>query len=306
MRSARDPNPSNAPDRESTSDAKTTTDRGILIERRARGFFMRDQRGLTLIEVLLSMAILASMVLLTVGTTTSSFRMRNRTVDNFETYRATRQAVDRMTRELSMAFVVHPQATELLEQASQDTELRYRTIFEGSDREITFTTMGHVARFDDEASSGQAEITYRIDGQRGDDGRIHDNLVRREDAPIDGKPEDGGYIYTVLRDVERVKFEYWDGDTEIAGDAWESSWDAFENQADPSLPDRVRITIEVKHPHAKNRTIKFTGVADIIIQEPLKILPTDLVQAYEDQQDTAEQQLLEAQEAGAGQEALPR
>lgn len=258
--------------------------------------FAADPRGFTLIEVLLSMAILSTMILLTVGTTTSSFRLRNRTVDNFETYRATRQAVDRIARELSMAFVIHPKATELLEQASQNTELRYRTIFEGDDKEITFTTMGHIARYHDEPSSGQAEISYRIEGQRGDDGRIHDNLVRREDAPIDGDPEDGGYIYTVLRDVEDIEFEYWDGDKEIAGDAWQRSWDAFDSMTSPRLPDRVRITVEVKHPHAKNEVIRFSSVADIIMDRPLEILPTDLVQALEQQSDNAQQQLLDAQE----------
>jgi hypothetical protein len=195
-----------------------------------------------------------------------------------------------------MAFMVHPQAMELLEQSSQNNEVRYRTVFKGDERELTFTTMGHIARYDDEATSGQAEITYRIEGQRGDDGRLHDNLVRREDAPIDGEPEEGGVIYTVLRDVERIEFEYWDGDTEIAGDAWERTWDVEQTVSDPKLPDRVRISIEVQHPHVEDRTIKFSSVADIVINEPLKILPTDIVQAAEDQQDNAEQQLLEGEE----------
>lgn len=248
----------------------------------------QGDRGFSLIEVMLAIAILATMAMLTVGAITSGFRLRERTVDSFETRRIMRQAVDRMCRELSMAFVVHPEATELMEQFSENNDRRYETIFEGSDREVTFTTMGHVARYDDEATSGQAEISYRIESQRGRDGRLHDNLVRRVDAPIDGEPETGGLVGTVIRDIESIEIEYWDGEREIAGDAWERSWDGM-NEEPPRLPERVRITVEVPHPYNDRNTMVYSQVTSITMNMPLKILPTDIVEELVDQEQAIEE-----------------
>lgn len=229
--------------------------------------------GFTLIEVMLAVAILATIVVLTWGTVSSSFRFRRAALDKFDRYRNVQQALDRMNREISMAFV-----TNVGQIATSDSrEIQYQTAFIGRNDELTFTSLAHVRTRADEVASEQCEISYRLERQRGLDGDMHQNLVRREDAPIDNDPEEGGVLYTLMHDVEDITFEYWDGTREMGGDAWTRTWDAIGDH-EGRLPDRVRITIEVKHPLNDRRTLEFTTQTRVAITEPLIILPPDLVE----------------------------
>lgn len=239
-----------------------------------RGGRGRNARGFTLIEIMLALAILATIIALTWSTVSSSFRFRRATLDKFDRYRTVQQTMDRMSREISMAFLTN------VGQVATNTqgEITYRTAFVGKDDELAFTSLAHVRTRYGEAASEQCEISYRIESQRGEDGDYHDNLVRREDAPIDDEPEEGGTLYAMLRDVERVRFEYWDPTREIAGDAWVRQWDAI-NDHEGQLPSRVRITLEVAHPLIERETLTFTTQTEIFLQKPLQVLPPDIAEA---------------------------
>jgi type II secretion system protein J len=235
------------------------------------GALQKGQRGMTLIEVMLAVSILAIIVVLTWGAMSTSFRMRKISLDRFDRYRSIQMTLDRMSRELSMAFV-----TNVGQVATNDQrEITYRTIFEGDDTELTFTSLAHVATRPGDAAGEQCELTYRIESRENADGDYVDMLVRREDAPIDDKPDEGGVVQVVLEDVERVTFEYWDGDTEIAGDAWVRSWDAI-NDNDGKLPERVRITLEVPHPTREGETLTFATQTEIMLIKPLILIPADI------------------------------
>lgn len=234
----------------------------------------RSQRGFTLIEIMLALAILATLVALTWGTVSSSFRFRTATLDKFDRYRTVQQAMDRMSREISMAFV-----TNIGQVATNARgEVTYKTAFVGRNDELSFTSLAHVRTRVGEAASEQCEISYRLENQRGDDGEMHSNLVRREDAPIDDDPEEGGVLYALLEDVERVRFEYWDSTREIAGEAWVDRWDAI-NDHDGMLPSRVRITLEVRHPLLPRKTLEFSTQTEIFLTDPLNVLPPDIAEA---------------------------
>lgn len=240
-----------------------------LARRPTRG----DRRGFTLVEVMLAVAILATIVVLTWGTVSSSFRFRRASLDKFDRYRNVQQALDRMNREISMAFVTNVGQVA----TSDDGEIQYQTAFIGRDDELTFTSLAHVRTRADEIASEQCEISYRLERQRGRDGEMQQNLVRREDAPIDNDPEEGGVLYTLMEDVEDITFEYWDGTREIGSDAWTRQWNALDDY-EGVLPERVRITIEVKHPLNDRRTIEFVTQTRVAMTEPLIILPPDLVE----------------------------
>ena len=236
----------------------------------------RNESGFTLIEIMLALAILATLMALTWGTVTSSFRFRRATLDKFDRYRTVQQAMDRMTREISMAFV-----TNIGQVATNDQgEVNYLTGFFGDNDEISFTSLAHVRTIADEAASEQCEISFRLENQRGEDGDMHQNLVRREDSTIDDEPEEGGTLYPMLRDVERIRFEYWDSSREIADEAWVDQWDAV-NDHDGQLPSRVRITLEVQDPLIERRTLEFSTQTEIFLQDPIEMLPPDLQAALD-------------------------
>lgn len=244
------------------------------------------EAGMTLLEVMLASAILATIVVLTWGSMSTSFQMRAVSLDKFDRYRNIQQAMERMTREISMAFV-----TNVGQQATNDqNEITYQTIFDGQDDELTFTALAHVRTRVGELASEQTELTYRLERLRGENGEMQQSLVRRSQAPIDDKPDEGGVKYVILPDVNRVTFEYWDASREIADDAWVRSWDAIGDH-EGGLPARVRITIEVDHPTIPNRTLEFSTQTQIMLVDPLIVISADIAAERESAVQLIEEEL---------------
>lgn len=221
----------------------------------------------------MAVAILATLVVLILGSMQGSLRMQQVSRQMNETHMNATTTLRRMVAELNMAFYV----SEASEDVAQNREIRYRTIFEGRRDAITFTTMGYQQRFTDESAGDQAAISYRIERRRGRDGRLKPVLLRREEAPIDDRPERGGRLTVVLEDIERIRFEYWDPDREIGDDAWVDQWDPKREDGE-SLPDRVRITIEVAHPIKPRESITYTMQADIQLEQPLLLVPAEIAE----------------------------
>ena len=245
--------------------------------------------GFTLIEVLLAIAILATLVVAVMGIMTTNFTMRNRSAQMTEVHQSATMALRRITSELNSAFYV----SELSEDMAQNREIRYRTVFDGRRDEITFTTMGYMQRFTDEAAGDQAALTYRIESRRDRDGHSRPVLVRREEAPIDDRPERGGRVTVVAENVKSIRFEYWDPDREIGDDAWVDQWDV-EHDDGERLPSRVRVTLEIEHPILPRETLMYSMQANIRLTEPLLLLPADVAEALGQAQRQSEQAIEDA------------
>lgn len=199
--------------------------------------------GFTLIEVMISATLLAALLVIMWGAFANTYATRDAADARFESIRAAQAALRRMQREISMAFVSKIGEVP----TNEEGEVTYQTAFKGNDHRLDFTAFAHMRTRAGETASEQAEVSYYLASVRGHDGRLHQNLVRREQAPIDGDMEEGGYIYTLLQDVETLTFEYWKPDMEIAGESWEREWDSTEVGV-VGLPPRVRITLEIMDP----------------------------------------------------------
>lgn len=233
----------------------------------------RSPRGMTLLEVPIALAIFASMMVLVRGSMSTAFRFRKASIESFERYRLVQQSMDRMARELSMAFT-----TNIGEPPTNDRgEPTYRTLFEGDTNAVTFTTFAHVRHRADQPGTDQMAVTYRVERRRGLDGRYGQHLVRRYETPIDGTPERGGVVYVMLEDIENFALEYYDGGPNASGDGWSRSWDAMGDK-DGRLPSRVRISITIAHPHLRNQSQTFVSQAQINLTEPVKLIPPRLLE----------------------------
>lgn len=262
---------------------------------RLRSASGRDPAGMTLIEVMLALAIFATLIALTWGSMTSSFRVRTAAMENADQYRLAQNALERMAREISMAFV-----TNIGDPPTNDrSEVTYRTIFEGERDELTFTSFAHVRTRAGEVATDQVALSYRVERQRGFDGRLTPNLVRRAKTPIDARPERGGIKYALLEDIHSVTFEYWDDSREIAGNAWTRSWNAARDH-EGRLPSRVRISVEMPHPHIRNATVRYSTQTRIHLQDPILIVPAELMERLQRASD-AELEQLDAGEGGTQQ-----
>jgi hypothetical protein len=150
-------------------------------------------------------------------------------------YGMARLAMDRMTRELSMAYV---------RTATRRDETN-PTLFLGEDHEasgypidaLVFTSVSHVRLGFGARESDQNEIGYFVvdDSATGD--RV---LTYREDAIPDAENTEGGVVYELCRSLYGINFRYWDPEKEEWIDDWDSR--APEREQAP-LPQAVEITL---------------------------------------------------------------
>ena len=228
--------------------------------------------GFTLVEVLISLTILGTIFAIMWGSFSTANRMREIATTRYDRIRAIHTSMRRMQREISMAFVSKIGQTPTNEQLEET----YVTAFIGGHDRLDFTNFAHMRTRVDEVASEQAEISYYLRSERGADGQLQDNLVRREQAPIDGDPEEGGTIFVLLEDVESLTFDYWRPDREIAGDAWEREWDS-RDLGISNLPPRVRITLEVENPLNDRETWEFAIQTEVHLTTPIGFVSQSLL-----------------------------
>ena len=194
-------------------------------------------RGMTLIEVALAVAILAIMTSLTWGTIARSFDAYEAVTAIDARYHNVRAAMDRMVRDISMAFLATPN------QGVTDEDDQWKTIFKGKDGspfyKLDFTSFSHQILRQDAKESDQCEIGYF--GENDPDEPNKMNLMRREDPRLDGEPEEGGRAYILAEDVKELKFRFFDHQD----DDWTDEWDTEDKEFAGRLPSIVEITMVI-------------------------------------------------------------
>ena len=246
----------------------------------------RSRSGFTLVEVLISLTLLATIMAILWGTFANAHRMRDLVTEKTERTRGVQAALRRMQREISMAFV-----TKIGEIPTNEAGIvTYQTAFIGDDDRLDFTNFAHVRTRVGQAASEQAEISYYLRPGEREDGRITRDLVRREQAPIDGDPEEGGTIYVLLEDVKDIEFEYWDPEAEMAEFAWGPDWDTRDTGV-VGLPSRVRITVDVQHPIRERETLTYSVMAEVHLNEPIGFATNVIVPMNELLQEELEQEM---------------
>ena len=97
-----------------------------------------------------------------------------------------------------------------------------------------------------------------------------DELLKSADVALEKAvgPDVPAEYDVLLRDVESVKFEFWDW----KGLDWQDTWDTTQTDGQKGfLPSRVRITVTIKDSNDKD--YKLTTQARILMQEPLLAIP---------------------------------
>lgn len=166
-----------------------------------------SQRGMTLIEVMVAVAILAVMGFMVYGGLYISIRSQERAEVLHERYHSARVFLGRIKTELAMAFVSLHQSEE------GDT----MTLFEGEDDRVLFNTTAHIPIRKDAHESDQLEVEYFLG--RDEDGETA--VLRRAKLHIDDDAGRGGREEVVLRGVRDFELDYYDKDKED----WTDDWD---------------------------------------------------------------------------------
>jgi general secretion pathway protein J len=196
------------------------------------------RRGMTLLEVLVSLAILAMVSLLIYGAFDSMSRGKKGESMRNERARQGRAALQRMTHELSEAFLSlhNPPVLAMITRV---------TVFIGQNSSpydrIDFAAFAHRRMVRDARESDQAEVGYFASDDPDVSGKT--DLARREQTPIDMDPLRGGVVNVLAENIEAFDIRYLDPLTGTWGESWDSSQTFAQFNR---LPLELRITLTMK------------------------------------------------------------
>jgi general secretion pathway protein J len=215
------------------------------------------RRGFTLMEVMIAVAVLAMIGALTWKSFDGAYGLKQRVEQAEDRDQTVRGALDRIAREVSMAF--------LSEHYDRKRFRERPTFFRLKDgrREavLTVTSFAHQRLHVDAKESDQAVFEYKLD--RDEAGKR--SLYRRVKPIIDEEPDRGGERAVLAEDVVRFTVQAWDPKDREWRDEWDSN--SPQRTGGALVPPRVRIAITVLDEQGKERT--WTTQSRLMLGTPL-------------------------------------
>jgi len=207
------------------------------------------RRGFTLLEIILAVSVLALVGTMIYGGFSQTALNKARIEEDVEQSRVVHMALERMVRELSMAFVsTHVNPSPDL----RVVETAFIGKDNGRDDRIDFTSFSHRRLYRDARESDQNEISYFVT-EHPDDPDVQ-VLARREQNRIDDDPRRGGKSQILVENVEEFNLEYFDP---LLSDCVQT-WDTEDVLAQPNrLPTQVRILLAVTDPRRRGKVQTF-------------------------------------------------
>ncbi len=219
-----------------------------------------SQRGVTLLEVMVAVGILAMVSTLVYGAFDGMARSRQGISRIDERYRQGRVALARMTRELQMAFLS-------LHQPQQIAASVRSTVFLGTDSgssdRVDFTSFSHQRLNAGVHESDQNELSYFLSRDPNNSGKF--DLVRREQREIDLEPTKGGVVSILAEDATAFELQYLDP----ISCTWVETWDSTQTVGQGNrLPLEVKIRLMLKGGPG-DTLIKMQSKVTLAMQTPL-------------------------------------
>jgi len=196
-----------------------------------------SRRGFTLLEVMVSLGIIGLITVLIYGAINGMSRSRDNMNHIGQRYHEGRNAVARMSRELSSAYIsAHVPYTQV--------QYVQQTAFVGNDSSsgdrVDFNAFVHLRLARNSHESDQAEVSYFLAPDPDQQGKV--DLVRRESKYLDDDPGRGGIIQVMAEDVHSFNLQYMDPLTS----EWLEEWDSTQPAAQLGrLPTYVWIQLEI-------------------------------------------------------------
>jgi len=194
------------------------------------------RRGMTLLEVIVAMGLLAGIAAMTWVSLSGVLDARDTLELQDDVQQSARVAMDRITRELELAWL-----TDKTQAVNT-----FRTVFVAEDSEpldrIWFTTLSHHRLYRDSRECDQTEITLWTEDDPENSGSAV--LLHREAPRIDHEPDKDGVILPLAYGVERFDLAFLDG----TNGEWREEWDTTGIETPNRLPRAVRIVLVLLGP----------------------------------------------------------
>jgi general secretion pathway protein J len=194
---------------------------------------------MTLVEVMAAMTVFAFVGTGMYAGFIQTMKIKQRVEADIDRHHEIRAGLDRMVRELSMAYV-SAQA-----EINPDESMRVvRTCFIATEAtggsRIDFTSFSHRRLYRNAHESDQNELSYYVTAHPEDGSR--DVLARREQNRIDDDPQQGGQAQIMIDDVTEFSLRFLDP---LTGE-WVTTWNAAMESTHPNrLPAQVEIKVTV-------------------------------------------------------------
>lgn len=214
------------------------------------------QQGFTLIEVMIAVSVTAMMGLMVLGTFRQVDRAHEITRDQGDRYAGACLALDRIARELSMAYI-----SDHYDKTTSRALRERPSAFIGKDDDLLFTTFSHERLARDVHESDQQVVQYTLGSDPEHPGE--QALLRRQKARIDEEIEREGRKDVVADYVSSFRVLYFDA----RKNDWARDWSTKSTDHQNELPSRVRVELEVKLP--SGRTEKLVTEARIMLTRVL-------------------------------------
>ncbi len=223
----------------------------------------RHQRGMTLIEVIVAVAIITMMIAGVWASFRGTIRGMKATEKIQTRYGMIRNAMGTMSRELSMAYLSFNRPS---------SEVKHYTLFEGRDGfdadSLTFSSFGHLRIRKDANESDQTVIQYFLAKDPKDASRTH--LYRRATRRLTGdlpeRLENFYPAYVLCEDVKEIDFKYWD----VRKIEWVDEWRTTQKDLHPDrLPTRVKMTMKIMDQTGK--LVTYTTQVALFMQEKIDL-----------------------------------
>jgi general secretion pathway protein J len=217
-------------------------------------------RGLTLLEILVAITIMAMVSILIYGAFDGVSRSKTGLGRINGRFHQGRSLIRRLARELSSAYIsLHVPYNQAL--------MASRTVFiskDGSPADrLDMTTFSHLRVSANAKESDQNELSYFGCPDPQVSGKM--DLCRREQPIIDADPGKGGSVFVIVEDIDLFDLKYLDPQTGL----WVDSWDSTQAIGQPNrLPIQARVTLVLRGGPG-GKTVTFEEKVPIQMVQPL-------------------------------------
>jgi general secretion pathway protein J len=216
------------------------------------------RRGFTLIEVMIAVAVMGMIGAVTYKAFDGAYDLKTRIERAEDRDQAVRGALNRIAREVSMAYL-----------SEHYDHKRYRerpTFFKlkdgRGDAKLLFTSFAHERLHVDAKESDEAVFEYKLD-RDADSGT--QSIFRRVKPQIDEEYERGGERAVLADNVLKFTVQAWDAKSREWRDEWDSSSATKAGQV--LIPPRVKIAVTIKDEQGKEK--EYSTQAKIFLGAPL-------------------------------------
>jgi prepilin-type N-terminal cleavage/methylation domain-containing protein len=229
--------------------------------------------GFTLIEVMISMFIMATLTVLvstSIRTAVQNKKKLEALIESettlYDSLRVLKADLERAFHYQDVFFEIEKVALMQLETAKNPNDPNNQqsttrtappqlTQFLGDGSTLNFTTLNHFRTQYNAQESDQIEVGYFVESCKSRDGKNSSPcLWRRSDTLIDDRPEEGGSKIVLAEHVSRFKLKYRSGKE---NEEWLDTWRS-DNKGRPDHRDKfpLLVKIELELEDTKNNSIR--------------------------------------------------